>query len=211
MKTTGTLALLLLLLQATTPSWSKKNDAAAGKREARILIIGLNNNVSSNYYYKEQIASETGMAADSIGWHYNNIIARNIVEATSKSSCKFVAGNTDPSYDGLIGKIEVKGEAEECNANLSQVSSDEMQQMFDHAHADYVLVLKQHYLKWQEQPMRTVFHMVSYTLYSKDKKEVYSGSQYFTTMNLEAPEKMMQLSRKSSAKIASAIARTLDL
>jgi hypothetical protein len=211
MKTTGSLAILLLLLQITFPSWGKKNDTADGRRGARILIIGLNNNVSSNYYYKEQIASETGMAADSIGWHYNNIIARNIAEATAKSACKFVPGNTDPSYGGIIEKIEIKGEAESCNANLTQVTNDEMQQMLDHAQADYVLVLKQHYLKWQEQPMRTVFHMVSYTLYGKDKKEVYSGSQYFTTMNLEAPEKITQLSRKSSAKIASAIARTLDL
>ncbi len=211
MKTTVSLVLMLLSLQAATTSWGKKNDVSEGKREARVLIIGLNNNVSSNYYYKEQIASETGMAADSIGWHYNNIIATNIAQATSKSPCKFVSGSTDPSYGELIGKIETKGEAEECNANLSKVSGDEMQQMLEHAHADYVLVLKQHYLKWQEQPMRTVFHMVSYTLYSKDKKELYSGSQYFTTMDLERPEKITQLSRKSSAKIASAVAKTLDL
>lgn len=211
MKNTILFTTSLLLIHATLISWDKKNDPADDAREAKVLIVGLNDNVKSNYYYNEQIASETGMKTDSIDQQYNDIIARNIAGATISSPCKFVSGNSDPGYEQLIGKIEVKGEGESCTSSLSNISAEELQQVLAHAHADYLLVLNQHYLKWQEQPMRTVFHMVSYTLYNKEKKQLYSGNQYFTTMNLETPDKIMQLSRKSSAKIASSIARSLDL
>jgi hypothetical protein len=208
MKHTSLTILLLLLTLISPASWAGKDGAA--KEEAKVLIIGLNDNVKSNYYYNEQIASETGMKADSIDQQYNNIIAGNIAGASIGSPCKFIPGGDDPMYEQLIGKIEVSGEGEDANSSLSHISTEELQQALDHAHADYLLVLNQHYLKWQEQPMRTVFHMVSYTLYNKERKQIYTGNQYFTTMSLEAPEKIIQLSRKSSSKIASSVARSLD-
>lgn len=59
--------------------------------------------------------------------------------------------------------------------------------------------------------MRTVFHIVSYTLYDKDQKEVLSGNQFYTAMKLESADKMKQISRKSTAKIAASVAKSLSL
>ena len=88
--------------------------------------------------------------------------------------------------------------------------TEELQKVLDNADADYLLVLNQHYLKWQDQPLRTLFHIVSYTLFDKDKNEVYRGNNFFTCMNLENPDKLRKSSRKSSSKIASTIIKTLD-
>ena len=38
--------------------------------------------------------------------------------------------------------------------------------------------------------LRTLFHIVSYTLFDKDKNEVYRGNNFFTCMNLENPDKL---------------------
>jgi len=187
--------------------WGKKNKEAPDSHHAtQVLIIGLNDNVKSNYYYDEMIAEATGMKADSIDQQYNSIISQNIVAAAANSSCKFIAAD-----DPIAEKIGVNGEAENCKADLSGISTEELKQALDKAQAEYLLVLNRHYLKWQDQPMRTIFHIVCYTLYDKDKKQVYSGSQYFTSMDLESPKRLMQLSRKSSAKIASAIAGSIEL
>lgn len=212
MKNIRLLSGLLLLMIVPLLSWSKKEvTGKSAEAQAQVLIVGLNDNVKSNYYFKEQIAEETGIQADSIVQQYNDIISRNIMAASANSACTFIPAGKDDSYAELVDKIEVTGEGEDCNSNLSRLSTEELQTALEHAHADYLLVLNQHYLKWQQQPMRTVFHMVSYTLYDKNKKPVLSGNQYFTSMNLEKPERIAQISRKSSSKIASSVAKSLDL
>ena len=200
---------IFLLITFPFLSWSKKD--TADKAAAQVLIIGLPDNVKSNYFYKEQIAEATGIQADSIDQQYNSIISNNIIAAAGKSACSFIPSDDDKSYETIISKIEVTGDGEECNSNLSKLSAEELQMALDHAHANYLLVLNQHYLKWQSQPMRTVYHMVSYTLYDKNKKAIYTGNQYFASMSLQKPDKVSELSRKSTSKIASAVIRSLDL
>jgi hypothetical protein len=206
----NTALLLTFLLSVTHPSfsWSKKTTRAASASTTKVLIVGLNDNVKSNYYVDNMIVEETGIQADSIDQEYNSIISRNIA-AAADGSCTFVPGNNDASYNEMIGKISVTGEGEDCTSSLANISAAELQTALQHADASYLLVLNQHYLKWQKEPMHTVFHIVSYTLYDKDRKQVLSGNQYFTTMSLEKPEKLKQLSRKSTSRIASSIARSL--
>lgn len=211
MKNTRILLAFLIVIQTPILSWSKKNNEASGHKETQVLIVGLNDNVKSNYYYNDLITEETGIVADSIDQQYNHIIAENIASSSSKSLCKFIAGSDNPDYGALVDKIDVSGEGEQCSSSLSRITEDELQKVLESADATYLLVLNQHYLKWQQQPMRTLFHIVSYTLYDKNKNKVVTGNQYFTCMNLQKPEKLVQLSRKSSSKIASSVTKSLNL
>lgn len=202
------LSLLLLSFSASAKENKKEeNNHSAAKQ---ILIVGLHDNVKSNYFYNGLIAEETGMQADSIDWAYNRIIAENIAAATSKGSVRFVPALGSQIDGRLLNEIQVNGESEESYADLSHVPAGEWQKALDKAGADYMLVLNQHYLKWQDQPLRTLFHIVSYTLFDKEKKEVCRGNNYFTCMNLEQPDKLRKISRKSTSKIASAIVKTLN-
>ncbi|PSK93282.1 hypothetical protein [Taibaiella chishuiensis] len=213
MKSTRLFVYFAVLATAPGALWARKEKAVQGnQQQAQVLIVGLDKNVKSNYYYDDLIAEQTGIQADSIDHRYNAIIAANIIAAGSNGSCRFTFANLEPAVhcERIVGKIHVAGEAEQCVASLNDVTTEELRATLDEAHADYLLVLNQHYLKWQEEPMRTVFHMISYTLFDKNKKQVTSGNQYFTSMNLEAPDKVAQLSRKTSSKIAAAIARSLD-
>ena len=128
-----------------------------------------------------------------VGLH-DNVIPANATQVTGQ----------------VLNEIKVNGESEDCYSDLSAVPTEELQKVLDNADADYLLVLNQHYLKWQDQPLRTLFHIVSYTLFDKDKNEVYRGNNFFTCMNLENPDKLRKSSRKSSSKIASSIIKTLD-
>jgi hypothetical protein len=212
MKNIHVFASLLLLVILPVILWARKEKSVSAEHPmTKVLIIGFRDNVKSNYYYNEVIARETGMQIDSIDHLYNAIIARNIARSTAYDRCQFISGTHDQVYDRLAEKIAVKGEGESCVSDLSGLSPGELQEVLEYADAQYLLVLNQHYLKWQYEPMRTVFHMVSYTLYDKDKKTIHTGSQYFTSMNLEPPERIIQLSRKSTAKIASGITKALAL
>lgn len=207
---TVVIALLLGGVSGNLYAEGLKKEESRNDHAKQILIVGLNDNVKSNYFYKGMIAEETGMIADSIGSTYNEIIAQNIATAATKSDCRFVSA-LDGAIDGqVLNEIKVNGESEECYSDLSNVPVGELQKVLDNNGSDYLLVLNQHYLKWQDQPLRTLFHIVSYTLFDKDKNEIYRGNNYFTCMNLEKPDQLRKLSRKTTSKIASTILKTLD-
>lgn len=203
--------LLGLFLPFAAQSETTEKGEGAPKHARQILILGLPDNVRSNYFYNGLIAEETGLQPDSIDQAYNRIIAENIAAASSpESDCRFIPASS-VGIDGRIrNEIKVTGESDESRADLSAVPADAWEKCLADAGADYLLVLNQHYLKWQDQPFRTLFHIVSYSLFDREKKEVCSGNHYFTSMNLEKPDKLRKISRKSSSKIASSILRTLD-
>lgn len=202
------ISLCILVLCGSVGAKESGKEEGAPYPAKQVLIVGLHDNVKSNYFYKGMIAEETGMQADSIDVAYNRIIAENIAAAAPEGVVRFVSAE---QIDGrVLNEIKVNGESEESYADLSAVAPVEWQQVLEKAGVDYLLILNQHYLKWQDRPLRTLFHIVSYTLVDKKKKEICRGNNYFTCMNLESPDKLRKISRKSSSKIASAIVKTLD-
>lgn len=182
-------------------SHAKGNENLSGKH---VLMLGLNDNVKSNFY-KGRITNETGIAANMIDKEYNVIIMENIM-ASSNGVYKFIpASAVETSAHKWTNLIKTNGEGDESYSDISLVPSDEYRNALDMAGAEYLLVLNQHYLKWQDKPMRTLFHIVSYTLFDKDKNEIYRGNNYFTSMNLEPPDKLRKTSSKTSSRIASTI------
>lgn len=184
---------------------------ASGKNNAvvKVLVVGLDN-VNSNYFPESMITEETGIPEDSIGETYNRIITDNIIQANKDKGVAFISSENISDADQLLGNVVVKGENEERYADVEQIDHKNYQQLMDEAQADYVLFINQHYLKWQEKPLRTLFHFVSYSLYDKNQREVTKGNNYFTCMNLEKADRLTKASRKSSSKIASAIVKSID-
>ena len=155
--------------------------------------------MESNYFPGSMITEETGIPTDSIDYTYNQIIAKNIIASNKNKKYQFVTPEKAAAISSLLDKIRLEGEEEERYADLSQVDD-----------SDYVLFLNQHYLKWQEKPLRTLFHITSYSLFDKNQKEVTRGNNYFTSMNLESKDKLSKDSRKSSSKIVSTIVKSLS-
>lgn len=176
----------------------------------KVLVIGLRGNVGSNYFPNSMITEETGIPTDSIDYTYNQIIAKNIITSNKNKKFQFAAPEKAALINRLLDEIKLKGEEEEIYADLSQVDDNQYEKLIKDTGSDYILFLNQHYLKWQEKPLRTLFHITSYSLFDKDHKEVMRGNNYFTSMNLENKNKLSKDSRKSSSKIASSIVKNLS-
>lgn len=175
----------------------------------KVLIIGLNN-FSSNYYPKSMIAEETGIPADSICYTYNNIIANNIIKLNKDKNYLFEKPSNTQKLCEDFNALTLKGENEECFIDLKEMDDKKYNNIISAENADYVLILNQHYLRWQEKPLRTLFHFVSYSLYDKNKDEITKGNNYFTCMELEETDKLYKSSKKSSSKIASNVIKSLN-
>lgn len=199
-----------LLLAGTVTGYAGKEGESTVPPAKQVLIVGLADNVKSNYFYNGMIAEETGLPEDSIAQEYNTIIADNIALESKNGRYRFIPAASAFVPEPVLNEIEVKGESQDSYADLSAVPAEEIKSILDKAGADYLLVLNQHYLQWQERPLRTLFHIVSYSLFDPDKHEILRGNNYFTSMNLENPEKLRKISRKSTSKIASAVIKTLD-
>lgn len=201
---------ILMLSQAVYANTKKEKSADANKEKC-VLIIGLNDNVKSNYFYEGMIAEETGINEDSISAIYNRILAENITKAAAKKN-KLTMNTLMPGAenDQLVSEIKVVGEDEKCQSDLSQVSDEEWKETLDKAQVEYVLVLNQHYLKWQEEQLHTLFHFVCFSLFDENKKEIYHGNSYFTSMNLITPQEMEKTCQKSAVKIANNIMKHIE-
>lgn len=183
---------------------SKENNSAVN-----VLIVGLDN-VGSNYFPESIITEETGIPQDSIGDTYNRIITRNIIQSNKNKEFKFISSQNLKGVENLIDKVKLNGKDEDTYVDLSQIKTEDYNKLLTEAHADYILFLNKHYLKWQEQPFHTLFHFVSYSLYDKNCKEVTKGNNYFTCMNLEKADKLGKASWKSSSKIATTVIKSIE-
>lgn len=200
------LCTLSLTLSASAKNHVNESNNVSVKK---VLIIGLNN-FGSNYYPKSMITEETGIPADSICYTYNNIIANNIIKQNKDKNYSFNMPSCTQELCEDINDLTLKGENEECFIDLKEMDDKKYNSIISAENADYVLILNQHYLRWQEKPLRTLFHFISYSLYDKNKDEITKGNNYFTCMELEEAENLYKLSRKSSSKIASNIIKTLN-
>lgn len=207
----GIAMIALFLLEQKVCANPKEDNTGDANKGNRVLIIGLSDNVKSNYFYKGMIAEETGIHVDSISTIYNRILTENIAKAVARKD-KLATSTLMPEADSyhLVSEIKVVGEDEDCQSDLSQVTDAEWKQTLDKAQAKYVLVLNQHYLKWQEEQLHTLFHIVSYSLFDVNKKETYHGNSYFTSMNLITPQEMEKSCQKSALKIANNIIKHIE-
>ena len=195
------LTIFSCILVTASQAKERRNSNLSGKS---VLMLGLADNVKSYYFSNTTIAEKMGVEENMIDREYNAIIMENIM-TSANSAYKFIPVCAETSVPEWISKIRVEGEADNCYSDVSMVPSDEYRNVLDMAGAEYLLVLNQHYLKWQERPMLTLFHIVSYTLFDKDQNEVYRGNNYFTSMSPEPLDKLKKISSKTSSRIASAI------
>jgi len=205
------LLLLFFINGLFTEMHARKGIASAAKeRPVRVLVVGAGDNVRSNYYYDDLIAEQTGIPVDSLELKLNHMVLSGLDEATASAGCDFIPlapGNE--GWTDVTSHLEVKGEGQNCSSSLAQLSNEAYQEVLDRAEAEYLLVLNQHYLKWQDEPMRTLFHILSYSVYDKDKRPIHSGSEFFASMKLENWERLNKLIKKPSGKIAKEVGRII--
>ncbi len=178
----------------------------------RVLVLSAMDNVTSNYFVTDMLAENTNIKEDSVCYIYNKVIGNNLsaIARKEKSPYSFVDGNQQTNASKLLENIRTIGDDENKSSDLTFVNAGELKNLLADAGADYLLLLDAHYLKYQEQPFKTIFHYVNYSLYDADKKKLAHGSNYFTSINPQTEDQMLKSSKKSTAKMLDLVERTLD-
>lgn len=189
---------------AGTPELEGNATSSNSVKPHRILVIGMQNNVKSNYFVTDMLAEDTHIQEDSVCYIYNKVIEDNLAQMAqkTKSPYTFVYGkDVQDNNQELLDDIQTTGEAENQSSDLAFVNSNKLKGMLEQAGADYLLLLDSHYLKYQEEPFKTIFHYVNYSLYDANKKKLGQGSNYFTSINPQTEQQMIKSSKKSTAKM----------
>ena len=77
--------------------------------------------------------------------------------------------------------------------------------------ASYLLVIDQHFLKYQEVPFRTMFHFVNYSVYDSNERKLGQGKSYFTSFEPQSAKDMAKSSQKSSKKMVEDISKMINM
>ena len=153
------------------------------------------------------ISEQTGIPVDSICYAYNLAIASQILNASSNGPISFVLAEEDAALSNLVGAVDLQ--VGETDAKVSSIDPIAYERILKSSGADYVLFLNQHYLKWQEKPMLTLFHITSYSLFDNRGCEVISDSNNFTSMSLEDMAHLCKSAKKSGYNIVSTIRKKI--
>lgn len=189
---------------AGTPELEGNATSNNSVKPHRILVMGMQDNVKSNYFVTDMLAENTHIQEDSVCYIYNKVIEDNLAQMAqkTKSPYTFVYGkDVQENNQELLEDIQTTGEGENLSSDLAFVNSNKLKGMLEQAGADYLLLLDSHYLKYQEEPFKTIFHYVNYSLYDANKKKLGQGSNYFTSINPQTEQQMIKSSKKSTAKM----------
>ncbi len=193
------LIIFLIFFYCYESSISAKNLAEI-KGLYNTVILPLNDNVKSNYFGKATIEEESGIPAQEIDSIYNNIIINMI---SNQFSSNIIRTDNSSLIDSLVNEIEITGEDENVFSNLNKISIERYKSFMSSYNADYVIIINRHYLKWQDTPLRTLFHIISYSVFDSSKTEISRGSQFFTSMDLLDEQQLKKKCKKTTGKIAS--------
>lgn len=181
-------------------------DAKNSKSQKTVLIIGLKTgNITSNYFMPENIAEKTLIAKDSL----EEIFSKQIIEHIKKSSgSEFNIISIEGDNNTLLDKMEYKYDKEIKTSDLSSIKDEEYNKLIMQYKADYVVFLDNYYLKYEGGS--NLFHILSYNVYNKNKKNIIAGKSFFNTPELLPLANYDKKFEKSGNKIVEQLQKVTD-
>lgn len=200
----------VFLIACVNVALASGKDANAAETSAmpKILVVAPANNVNSDYYVTDMLTEGTGINRDSVSFVYNNVIA-NVMQQVANKENIIVLNGCGNAMNSLLKDIDIYGKGEDAMVDMSKVDKSELQREMHRVGASYLLVLDQHFLKYQEQPFRTMFHFINYSFYDANEKKLGNGKSYFTSFNPQNARDMTKSSLKSTRKIMTEISKLI--
>jgi hypothetical protein len=198
---------LLLLIQPVAHSANKNRRQAAQTRT--ILVVGFAGNVNSNYFPRETVAEKIEVDPGM----FDSVLHDKLVNGFTnldKGNNSFIILQNLNETNRIRGYFSFNGENEEIYPEINRTYSPELKKIMEHHGAHYVMVFGQYYLKWQEEPFNTLFHIFNYSVFGPNMEEVTRGKEYFNTFgdfgSRDIDRQLARLIRRN----ASLIARTIQ-
>lgn len=204
------LPIILLMWVLLLGAFSSKNESADPEPvSGNIIIVGFNQNLNSNYYSKSMIASKMGMGIERLDTLVSNLFIKEI-ESVRNSRLQFVYPSDDQRYANLIEQISYIGADDEIYSDLTDVNSDNLNQLLVKYNSEYIICFSQYFFKRQEKPFPTLFHIINYTIYNQNKEELAKGKVFTNTFDLVDLTEFESLLKKNAKKYISSIEKELN-
>ena len=202
----------ILLIAASLPALgksTKNNGENTIGTTSNCLVVGFDKNYHSNYYPDVMIASKIGIDVNHLDTLFNNLFITKLLTQKSKRY-KYLSPENDNEFSILKENIHYVGETDDRYPELSSVSLQSFQTLLNKFGSDYLIVFSQYYMKKQEKPFPTLFHIINYSVYNHSKEEIMKGkvfSNSFDLVNLQELEKIFQ---KNALKNMAAIEKGFE-
>ncbi len=196
---------LFAYLQAFANEYRKNGSQ---KPDITILVIGFGDNVASNYFPKVEIAEKLKVSLEEIDSLLNQKL-NNQVQALEIRRISFITKPTNKEIKYLRGHIHFHGEPGQISATINDKYKDFFINLLAEHKADYLLVYNEYFLRWQEVPFNTLFHIFSYTLFDQSLQEVSKGQDHFNTFSLVHSNELTRNLERLVRRNAQSIARNL--
>ncbi|MBN1117225.1 MAG: hypothetical protein JXA77_08480 [Bacteroidales bacterium] len=209
LKKTRTLTLFLIGCYLITSGFSPKGDKLdLASVSGNFVVIGFHDNLNSNYYPKNMIAEKMGLGTEILDTLVNNLFLKEISSVKS-SRFRFVCPSKDKEYMNLLGQIQYTGADDEKYTDISGVNNASLNLLLNKYNSEYIICFSQYYFKKQEKPFPTMFHIINYTIYNQQKKELIKGKVYTNTFDLVNLDEFESLLKKNAKKYISSIEKEL--
>jgi hypothetical protein len=200
--------LVLFLTDTATALKKKKQDNNGGESGVVVLVVGFGNNVNSNFFPRVDMAQKMGVRQDEI----DSLLNQKLLEGFSDVSVKNI-DFINPSDFSLISQtrncFEFTGDPGYIQPELIVAFEAQIQDLLELYNADYLLLYNQYYLRWQEEPVRTLFHIFSYTVFNKKMQAVSKGQEHFNTFSLVDSDEMKKLMHRMVKKNTQHVSRLI--
>jgi hypothetical protein len=212
MKTTAIyLACIIILFLSNTAEAAKnrKQDSTSTESGVVVLVVGFGDNVNSNYFPRVDMAVKMGVAQDKIDSLLNHKLWEGFAGVNLKN-ISFI----NPSDYSMISKtrnyFQFTGDPGDIRPELISSFETQIQELLEIYNADYLLLYNQYYLRWQEEPVRTLFHIFNYTIFNRKMQAVSKGQEHFNTFSLVNSDEMKKLMQRMVKKNTQNVSRLIS-
>jgi hypothetical protein len=206
-----TISVLVLCFVVLFPLSATRGDKSNVKVNGskNLLVVGFGDQVHSNYYPRIDIAQklETGLDNLDITLNQKFLDSFNGLRNNRVNLVKVKSYDDISAFRRMFSFV---GSEDELSLVPTEVDELKLGALIKHYEADYIIVYSQYYLKRQEAPFNTLFHIFNYKLFDNEMNELMKGQEYFNTFDLVSADELSKQFQRAIRKNMSSIARHLD-
>jgi len=174
-----------------------------------ILVVGFANNIQSDFIPKFTLAEKLH-----VGEHeFDALLHQKLIAGFSNLSIgthQYIVLNNLNDVNQIRKLFQFHGENGELNFEFSPAQATELQEIMKEYQADFLLVFTQYDFKWQEIPVNTLFHILSYSVLDRNLVEIRKGQEHFNTFTNFKPRDLERQLTKVIRRKAIQLERSLQ-
>jgi hypothetical protein len=162
----------------------KAKEADMDSQRIAFLGVGIDN-LRSNYFSDEIIAGKMNVPEDSINETFNRHFYELLHDACLKSRkpnivyCCFDEGRT------ILESVTYSNKGDEMESDLSGVPQELLNGFFEKTSTGRLMLIDQYYIKKEGYPYHNVSHIITYSVYDRNRAVIFRGRHQFSSLDME--------------------------